>query len=156
MISKFITFIWLHWVLVVALGIFCLYCSMWNPVLWPGTEPRLPALGTWSLSHWTTREVPNLLRELKRGWSWRKPLSYLDSPVLGKGTRTFVKTLRQGYSWCVGGTKGRPRGRSKGRGKDHGSLIQQGLVGRCEDQCLISEKENQPGGWTEEWRDVTS
>ena len=30
---------------------------MWDLVLQPGTEPRPPALGTWSLSHWTTREI---------------------------------------------------------------------------------------------------
>ena len=24
---------------------------------WPGIKPRSPALGAWSLSHWTTREV---------------------------------------------------------------------------------------------------
>ena len=40
-------FIWLRWVLV--------SCSMWDPVPWPGTEPGSPALGAWSLSHWTTR-----------------------------------------------------------------------------------------------------
>ena len=33
-------------------------CSMQDLVLWPGLEPRPPALGAWSLSHWTTREVP--------------------------------------------------------------------------------------------------
>ena len=27
----------------------------------PGTEPMPPALVVWSLNHWTTREVPNLL-----------------------------------------------------------------------------------------------
>ena len=35
-------------------------CSMWNLVSWPGIEPRPPALGVLSLSHWTTREVPPL------------------------------------------------------------------------------------------------
>ena len=35
-----------------------LSCSMWGLVPWPGIKPRLPALGVWSLSHWTTREVP--------------------------------------------------------------------------------------------------
>ena len=34
-----------------------LSCSMWDLVPWPGTEPGPPALGVWSLSHWTTREV---------------------------------------------------------------------------------------------------
>ena len=28
-------------------------CSMWDLVPWPGTGPRSPALGGWSLSHWT-------------------------------------------------------------------------------------------------------
>ena len=31
---------------------------MWDLVPCPGTEPRPPASGTWSLSHWATREVP--------------------------------------------------------------------------------------------------
>ena len=54
-------FIWLHWVH----RIFDLHCSMrtlswgmWDLVLWPGVEPQPPALGAWSVSHWTTREVP--------------------------------------------------------------------------------------------------
>ena len=36
----------------------CLSRSMWNLVPWPGIKLKLSALGTWSLSHWTTREVP--------------------------------------------------------------------------------------------------
>ena len=63
-------FIWLHPVLVVAHEIFVASCrifpvapglsscGMWNIVSWPGIEPRPPTLGAWSLSHWTTREVP--------------------------------------------------------------------------------------------------
>ena len=35
-----------------------LSCGMWDLVPRPGIEPRPPALGTWSLSHGTTREVP--------------------------------------------------------------------------------------------------
>ena len=35
-----------------------LSCNMWDLVPWPGVEPRPPALGAWSLSHWSTREVP--------------------------------------------------------------------------------------------------
>ena len=31
---------------------------MWALVPTPGIESVPPALGTWSLSHWTTREVP--------------------------------------------------------------------------------------------------
>ena len=32
--------------------------SMWDLVPQPGIEPRPSALGTRSLSHWTTRDVP--------------------------------------------------------------------------------------------------
>ena len=48
--------IWLCWVLVAAWEIFS--SEMWDLVPWPGIEPRPPALGAQSLSHWTTREVP--------------------------------------------------------------------------------------------------
>ena len=33
-------------------------CSTWDLVPWAGIKPSPPALGVWSLSHWTTREVP--------------------------------------------------------------------------------------------------
>ena len=42
--------------LVVACG---LSCGMWILVPQPGIEPGPPALGVWSLNHWTTREVPD-------------------------------------------------------------------------------------------------
>ena len=35
-----------------------LSCSLWDLVPWAGMDPKLPALGARSLSHWTTREVP--------------------------------------------------------------------------------------------------
>ena len=38
-------------------------CSRWDLVPWPWLEPRPPALGAWSLSHCTTREVSLL-------WVW--------------------------------------------------------------------------------------
>ena len=44
-------------VLVVACGIFS--CDMRDLVPCVGIEPGPPALGAWSLSHWTTREVPS-------------------------------------------------------------------------------------------------
>ena len=37
-----------------------LICGIWDLVPWPGLEPGFPALGAWSLSHWTTREVPEV------------------------------------------------------------------------------------------------
>ena len=56
-------FIWLHQVLVEACKIFS--CSMWTLSwgMWylvprPRIEPRLPALGVWSHSCWTTSKVP--------------------------------------------------------------------------------------------------
>ena len=56
-------FIWLHWLVVAACGIFCcsmwtLRCRPWDLVPQSGIKLRPPALGTWSLSHWTTSEVP--------------------------------------------------------------------------------------------------
>ena len=60
----------LYWVFIVACQLFVIVlrllllvvrvpgCSMWDLVPWPGIELRPPALGAWSLSHWTTREVP--------------------------------------------------------------------------------------------------
>ena len=65
-------FIWPHWVLVVvhgtlvaACGIFIaacgiFSCGMRDLIPWPGMEPGPPALGAWSLNHWTTREVPQI------------------------------------------------------------------------------------------------
>ena len=48
---------WLSWVLVLAY----LSCVMRDLVPLPGIEPRPPALGAKSLSHWTIGEVPLLL-----------------------------------------------------------------------------------------------
>ena len=38
-----------------------LSCGMWHVVPQPGIEPRTSALGVQSLSHWTTREVPDTI-----------------------------------------------------------------------------------------------
>ena len=46
-----------------------LCCSMWVLVPQPGIEPRLPALGAWSLSHWTAREVPAFFVCLFVNWN---------------------------------------------------------------------------------------
>ena len=35
-----------------------LSCCTWNLASWPGIEAGPPALGSWSLGHWTTRDVP--------------------------------------------------------------------------------------------------
>ena len=38
-----------------------LSCGIWDLVVRPGTEPRPPALGVKSLSHWITMELPSAL-----------------------------------------------------------------------------------------------
>ena len=44
-----------------------LSCGMWDLVPWPRVDPRPPALGAWSPSHWTTREAPPCFF-----WAWYK------------------------------------------------------------------------------------
>ena len=39
-------------------GIWALRYRIWDLVPWPVIQPRPPALGAWSHTHWTTREVP--------------------------------------------------------------------------------------------------
>ena len=45
-----------------------LSCGIWDLVPWPGIEPR--HWGAWSLSHWTTREVPLLMTLMSHDLSW--------------------------------------------------------------------------------------
>ena len=59
------------------------HASLWDLIPWPEIEPRPPALGVWSLSHRTTREIPYLY-SLHRGsniWigSWRYLYSLRES-----------------------------------------------------------------------------
>ena len=42
------------------LAVLGLRCNMWDLVRLPGIKPGLPALGARSLSHWTTRDVPEI------------------------------------------------------------------------------------------------
>ena len=44
--------------LFIYLAVLSLSCSIWDVVPQPGNELRPPALGAWSLSHWTTKKVP--------------------------------------------------------------------------------------------------
>ena len=70
---NFIYLFWLRQVLVAARGTFVAACGllvaackllvvacMQDLVPPPGIEPRPPALGAQSLTHWTTREVPKI------------------------------------------------------------------------------------------------
>ena len=47
----------------------CRKIQFWDPVPRPGFEPRTPAFGAWSLSHWTTREVPGNILLNQEGFS---------------------------------------------------------------------------------------
>ena len=57
------TFPWLCRVLVLAYRVFS--CNLWDLVPRPEIEFRPPALGAWSLSHWTNREVPSGVQNLR-------------------------------------------------------------------------------------------
>ena len=78
-------FLWLHLVLVAALGIlslrcaceifscgmWTLSCSMWDLVSWPGTKPRLPALGV-QLTTGPPGEFQDLhFKEYQSYYAWR-------------------------------------------------------------------------------------
>ena len=44
-----------------SLDLLGLSCNTWDLAAWWGIEARTPALGAWSFSHWTTRQVPALV-----------------------------------------------------------------------------------------------
>ena len=54
MVALFLGFVFLVFLI---LFIWLLSCNMWDLVPQPGIEPRSPAFGVWSPSHWTTWEV---------------------------------------------------------------------------------------------------
>ena len=78
-------------------GIFS--CSMWDLVPWPGIEPRHPALGAWSCSHWTTKEVPSFtVKESKmprdpmlKSWSVIE-LRFVELESLSTNERIIINT----------------------------------------------------------------
>ena len=68
----FFKFIGLCQVFAVACGIF-FSCGIWDLVSWPGIEPRPPALGAHSISHWITREVPEMpFKKAKYFWKYKE------------------------------------------------------------------------------------
>ena len=71
-----------------------LSCSMWDLVPWLGIEPRPPALGVHSLSHWTTRDVPFIA--FQRGCAFNFELgfeNYIVALIL-KTSNIFLKHFR--------------------------------------------------------------
>ena len=50
-----------------------LSCGMRDLVPWPGIEPGPPALGAWSLNHWTIKEVPDFFIFKHIWWVYAYP-----------------------------------------------------------------------------------
>ena len=93
------------WVLVGSCGSFINSCGMWtlNRGMWdlvppPGVEPRPPAFGAWSLSHWTSREVPWDFYFLKTA---NLKESSRQRHTLCSGTFCSPPFLRKGPWWQV-------------------------------------------------------
>ena len=70
------------------LCVWALSCGMWNLVSWPGIESQASALGAWSLSHWTTREVLIIC-------FW---IANDDTKLIFCGTRTFAHQRNWRYT----------------------------------------------------------
>ena len=105
-------FIWLHLVLVVAHGIFgiqTLSCSCeplpvsHDLVPWPGIELGPPALGAWSLSQWTTREVPQWSTKCAITLYLRKKMPVPKSGLTRwlTGIESPCRYRRHGFDPCV-------------------------------------------------------
>ena len=62
---------------------------MWGLVLGLGIQPEPPALGAWSLSHRTTREIPNHLNLFYRDFFKKKKYGNrkLDTEIEREGGR---------------------------------------------------------------------
>ena len=79
------------------LAVLGLSCGMWDPVPWSGVEPRPPALGARSLSHWTAREVPavffiNVVLITLKFTKWFTPSIYLVPSSLDLEVHLFKMT----------------------------------------------------------------
>ena len=72
-------------------GMQTLSCGMWDLFPWPGIEPTPPALGTWSLTHWTTREVPRCMFVWEQSPDFPSFLDILECHW--KGTPAVLYTL---------------------------------------------------------------
>ena len=110
-------FIWLYQVLTAAHRTFScimwtLSCGLWDLVPQQGIEPNPPVLGVWSLSHWTTREVPGVglsCKELKSGFIHYLPASERETwwsewfLVAKNKIRHRKPKLSGGSLWELGG-----------------------------------------------------
>ena len=85
-------------------GMKTLSCGMWDLVPWPKIEPRPPALGIWSLSHWT-RKVQKchvlitgalaLLLSVTQNICYRNMLPLLEVPCSLPGVNTYFSNLME-------------------------------------------------------------
>ena len=66
---------------------------MWDLVPWPGIELGSPALGKWSLSHWTTREVPRIVFYIE--WLGKAPLMWYLSRALWRVKKLVERRTRE-------------------------------------------------------------
>ena len=78
----------LRFIFIYLFGCVSLGYSMWDLVPWPGIKPGPPALEAWTLSFWTTREVP-------KGHS-------LNSGILVLSDQSSQFAQDQGVSWDIG------------------------------------------------------
>ena len=100
---------WLLWVFTAVCVFFrcsmqILSCSMWDLVPWPRIQLGPLHWGMWSLSQWTTREVPNRLflfqlfimkrMKLDASWNWHK----------NRAVGLYFETIHisRGYVWVSG------------------------------------------------------
>ena len=75
-------------------------CSTWDLVPCPGMEPGPPALGAWSLSHWTTRK-PSVCILTSSQVTTPKVLGvYSQRPSLHRDSRDRAFLLQQYKAWA--------------------------------------------------------
>ena len=102
-------------IFVVACGIFSpglwtLSWSLWDLVPWPRREPRPPALGALSLSHWTTIEVPKLgsfkQQFFRMGFHIKMPIdTSAGRHLLQEREGTIIFSLWKTLSWGISGSQ---------------------------------------------------
>ena len=77
-----------------------LSCYMWDLVPWPGIELRA-LLGVWSLSHWTTRDVPAVLFITETsGEEQQEPEQFQRSGLISRGWETMLN-FQSGRGWLM-------------------------------------------------------
>ena len=75
---------------------------MWDLGLWPEIEPRPPALGMWSLSQWTPREVPIMVQFYK--WSASLSSFYLCRADKTNFVRFVANNSMKKIKWAMNGS----------------------------------------------------